>query len=154
MSTNRITRRGAHNTPSAPVNDQFSRIMRDAFGADASEMVGWYPAAEVVEKPEEFSVSLELPGMKASDVNVDFNDGMLTIRGEKSSESEKKDEERKYHVWERSYGSFLRSFEFPNTVDPESVRAEFGDGVLKVHVPKRAAGAPSGRRIPVAEQKK
>lgn len=168
MSTNRITQRGAQHPVAGAtrgsgsedvrlrarrlLEDPFSRMMRDPFDSE-SQLVGWYPAAEVMEKPDEFRVSLELAGMKASDVHVDFNEGLLTVRGEKSTESEEKDEDRKYHVWERSYGSFVRSFEFPNTVDADAVKAEFRNGVLEVHVPKRARGEPAGRRIHVAEKK-
>jgi HSP20 family protein len=98
--------------------------------------VGWSPAVEVSETENELTVTAELPGMSRDDVEIDLENNVLTIRGEKSSETEEEDRERKVHVWERRYGSFHRAFTLPRTVDADGVKAEFRDGILKVHLPK------------------
>ena len=128
--------------------------MRPPAGQALAQAFEWYPVAEVAEDAKQLAVTMELPGMKASDVNIDFSDGILTVRGEKVAEREEKDAERKFHLWERSYGTFQRSFELPAGVDGEKVAAEFGDGVLRVTIPKRTDAAPKGRRIEVAEKKR
>ena len=142
------------------------RWMREGIAPGVAHVVDWYPAAEVAEGPEDFTVTIELPGMKSKDVSVDFDEGVLTVSGEKTSERERREEKeekeakegkeargdaRKYHVWERSYGSFQRSFAFPAGVDADKIRAELKDGVLNVRVPKRAEAIERGRRITVKE---
>lgn len=130
-------------------DEPFPRWMREGMAPGVAQVVDWYPVAEVAETDKEFAVTMELPGMKAKDVNIEFNDNMLTIRGEKSAEREEK--ERKFHLWERSYGSFQRSFEFPTSVNPDAINAEFRDGVLHVHVAKRTEAAPSAKKIAINE---
>jgi HSP20 family protein len=166
MSTMRLTRRGSAYTPagstlSSEVQELQNRarrllenpfrMMTEALTPTAAPTIGWYPDAEISEDDKEFMVSLELPGMKAKDVNLDFNDGLLTIRGEKATERDEKDEALRFHLFERSYGSFMRSFELPN-VDAEKVKAEFHDGVLNIHLPKRADATVNARRIPITDK--
>lgn len=130
-----------------------SAWMRPSLAPTVAQVVDWYPAAEVAENDRQFTVSMELPGMKAPDVSIDFMDNVLTVRGEKAAEREEKDAERKLHVWERSYGSFQRAFELPTGVDGDKVTAEFADGVLRVVIPKRPDMARRGRRIEIRERK-
>lgn len=168
MATSNVPRRSAPYTPfTTPAlsreveefrnrarqlwEEPLPRWMREGMSPSVSHVVDWYPAAEVSEAAAEFTVVMELAGMKSKDVHVDFNDGVLTVRGEKSSERETKDEGRKYHVWERSYGSFQRSFAFPSGVDPERIKAGFRDGVLTVHIPKREEAVTNGRKITVKD---
>jgi HSP20 family protein len=142
------------------MRDRMRRLMQQPFGRLAPEMfpgemtqaVGWLPAVELSESPTEFTVVAELPGMKAKDVQVEFADGVLTLRGEKQEQRDERDPERRYHLWERSYGTFLRTFEFPDAIDEENLRAEHRDGVLEVHLPKKAGGKPQGRRIEVTDK--
>ena len=82
-------------------------------------------------------LEIELPGIKPSDVEVTAENGVLTIRGEKQSTSTEGNEGR-YHVVERTYGSFTRSFQLPSAVDERSIEADFEDGLLSVHIPKAA----------------
>jgi HSP20 family protein len=77
---------------------------------------------------------------------------VLTIRGEKKAERREEDDDAQYYLVERSYGGFQRSFTLPSTVDPDSVRAEFNNGVLNIHLKKQATGRPRGREIPIAAQ--
>lgn len=139
------------------MRERMRRLFQEPFGRLAPEMlsgelpqaVGWTPAVELSESEQEYTLVAELPGMDANDVHVDFADGMLTLRGEKREQGEATDRERRIHVWERSYGSFLRTFEFPSPIDDEKISAAHRDGVLEVHLPKKAGAHPRGRRIAV-----
>ena len=107
------------------------------------------PSIDVRETETELVIEAELPGLEEKDVNVTLNNGVLTLKGEKKSErQEKKDD---YHLTERSYGSFERSFRLPETVDPDKVTATFDKGVLKVALAKRPEAARAEKRIPIAK---
>ena len=117
-----------------------------------SQTIGVMPPAEIVENKNELVLTLELPGMTKKDVEVAFEDGVLAIRGEKTETRKEGDEERKYHLWERTYGSFTRSFTLPNTVDPTAIVAAFENGILTVKLPKTAEAKAKGRKIEVSEK--
>src|SRR6185437_1720534 len=85
-------------------------------------------------------LTAEMPGLKEKDVQVVLSDGVLTISGEKRAEHEQKD--KGYRFVERSYGSFSRSVELPDDIDPAKIKATIGDGVLKVVAPRRAKAEP------------
>lgn len=106
----------------------------------------WTPAVEVRETADAIEVTAELAGVKKDDVHIDYEDGVLTIRGEKSYERTSEDERR--HVHERRYGSFARAFTLPREVEVDSISASFDAGVLTVRVPK--AERAKGRRIEIA----
>jgi HSP20 family protein len=94
----------------------------------------WLPAMDLVEDGGEYVLKADLPGLSEEDVNIEVEDNVLTISGERKSEHE----ERKdgYYRVERASGSFSRSLTLPEGVDPESVRASFERGVLEVRIPK------------------
>jgi HSP20 family protein len=94
------------------------------------------PKMDATETEKEFELTFELPGLEEKDVEVNVADNVLTIRGEKKAEKEQKD--KNYRVIERSYGSFARSVELPDGIDPAAVKATITKGVLKVTVPKPA----------------
>ncbi|MCA9737010.1 MAG: Hsp20/alpha crystallin family protein [Gemmatimonadota bacterium] len=113
----------------------FNRFFTDRpLAPEGTSVSDWMPAVDVRESAEELTLTADLPGLTEKDIDIEFENGVLTIRGEKRSE-EQKDGER-YHIWERRYGSFQRSFTLPRTVKSDSVRAEFDQGVLTVHLPK------------------
>ena len=87
----------------------------------------------------------ELPGVKPEDVKLSLENNLLTIRGEKKQEAEERNE--RVHRYERSYGTFERSFVLPSTVDGEKISADYQNGVLTVVVPKAERARP--REIPV-----
>jgi HSP20 family protein len=95
------------------------------------------PSMDVTETDKEIEVTAELPGLEEKDVEINYADGTLTIRGEKKAEKEEKNKTR--HVIERSYGSFARTLELPAGVDPSKIKASISKGVLKVTVEKPAA---------------
>ncbi|WP_296069940.1 Hsp20/alpha crystallin family protein [uncultured Agrobacterium sp.] len=110
---------------------------------------GWStaPAVDLVEKEEAYEVTAECPGLDAKNVDVKFSNGLLTIRGEKSEEKE--DKQKEYHLSERRYGSFQRSFSLPNHVDADKITATFEKGVLTVKLPKSPEAKKNERKIEV-----
>jgi HSP20 family protein len=94
------------------------------------------PRMNVTETDTIIELTAELPGLEEKDVDINYADGVLTIRGEKKSEKEETD--KNYRLLERSYGSFSRAIELPSGVDPASVKATLTKGVLTVTVPKPA----------------
>lgn len=118
-----------------------------------SQAIGFMPAMEVVETPEELVLTAELPGIAKEHVDITIEDDVLTIRGEKAEERKEGDEERKYHLWERSYGSFQRSFTLPLTVDPVKINAVFDKGILTVKLPKTEGAKAKGRKVEIVEKK-
>jgi HSP20 family protein len=102
---------------------------------------------DVSETDTSVDISVELPGMEESDVEVSISGGMLTISGEKSREETK--EEGAVHVHERSYGSFRRSFRLPQDADADKVAASFEKGVLTVSVPKLPTKKAAAKKIKV-----
>ena len=106
------------------------------------------PAVDIVEKDKAFEVTAELPGLSESDVDVKVADNRLVITGEKKEEHERDD--KGYHLSERNYGSFMRSFSLPEGVDSGKIDATFKNGVLKVTLPKTAGAARKPeKKIPV-----
>jgi len=98
------------------------------------------PAMDVADSDDRYVITVELPGGRREDVQVELQEGMLTIRGEKKSEREEKKEKRRYI--ERSYGSFSRSFRLPADADADRLDASFKDGVLTITIPKSEAAKP------------
>ncbi|OGX85615.1 Hsp20/alpha crystallin family protein [Hymenobacter glacialis] len=92
------------------------------------------PQVDAYETDKGYEIEVSLPGLKQEDIKVDFQQGRLTISGERQFKNEQTD--RRYHIVESSYGSFQRSFQLPNTVEPRHIQAQFEDGVLRVLVPK------------------
>lgn len=105
------------------------------------------PAVDLVEKDGQYEITAELPGMDEKNVEVKIANGVLTIRGEKAEE--KKEERKDYHLSERSYGSFQRSFRLPDNVDADKIEAHFAKGVLSVALPKAAAAAANEKKIDI-----
>jgi len=95
----------------------------------------WVPAVNVEEEADELILTAELPGTIEEDVHLEIEDNILTIRGEKR-ESREGDDKRSFHVWERSYGSFQRTFTLPESVTTDEIKAEFDNGILTVRMPK------------------
>ncbi|MBX6365638.1 MAG: Hsp20/alpha crystallin family protein [Gemmatimonadetes bacterium] len=115
----------------------------------ATDMLGWSPVVDLVDAGEEYVLSAEIPGVKPEDVDVEFIDGVLTLRGTKKAEYEAKGS--KYHLFERGYGAFERSFRLPPSIEPEGIKAEFEDGVVTVHIPKMKAAVAKKIEIAVAK---
>jgi len=94
----------------------------------------WIPPMDLVETADEFVLRADLPGLAESDVNIEFEDNVLTVSGERKAEHEERSEG--YYRVERAAGAFARSLTLPDGIDPDSVRARFDRGVLEVRIPK------------------
>jgi HSP20 family protein len=105
------------------------------------------PHVDVSETDKGYEISAELPGMDEKDINVEVKDDVLTVSGEKKEESEK--EAKDYHVSERRFGSFRRSFRLPSGVNQDKLSADFKKGVLKIALPKSAESQKKSRKIDV-----
>ena len=108
----------------------------------------WAPLVDISEDDKEYLIKAELPEVKREDVKVTAEEGTLTITGERKFEKEEKG--KKYHRVERSYGSFVRNFSFPDDASPAKVSAEFKDGVLSVHLAKTEKAKPQQIEVKVA----
>ena len=106
----------------------------------------WVPAVDVAETQEKIVVRAEVPGMKQEDIQIEFENGLLTIRGERQVE---KSEGMTWHRVERVYGNFSRAFTLPRTVDPEKISAAYREGILEIDVPKKEEAKPKNIRIEV-----
>jgi len=132
---------------------QVLRAFNSAFPTSPSFPFGafintdWVPPVNVEETADSILVTTELPGVSPDDVEIEVEENVLTIRGEKHEEREEENAERHMHISERITGSFNRSFTLPRKVDVEGIDADFGDGVLRVSVPK--APETRARRIEV-----
>ena len=120
------------------------------FGSSGGRGFTLSPHVDVKETDKEIVVEAELPGMDEKDISLALQDGVLTIRGEKKHEYDV--EKENYRVMERRYGSFQRSLRLPDTVDEDKVEAGFGNGVLKVIVPKRPEAIGKQRTIPITKR--
>ncbi len=98
----------------------------------------WLPAVNVEESGDELVLTAEVPGMNRDDIELELENNVLSIRGEKSEERKEGEEGKRYHLWERRHGSFQRSFTLPRSVRPEDIAAEYRDGILTVRMPKAA----------------
>jgi HSP20 family protein len=131
-----IRRRGDVFNDLSGIQQEMNRLFDEFFGERRQELAEgtWLPAVDVSETGEEIVVRAELPGLSKDDIELNIQDNVLTLKGEKKQE--KKEEKENYHRVERSYGSFSRSFTLPAGVDPENVQATFKDGVLVIALPK------------------
>jgi HSP20 family protein len=138
-------------TTSSPIfglRREIDRLFEDTFARDGSN---WTPAVDIRETASDIRVDLELPGLKPEDVEITTENGLLTIRGEKKTER-KEGEDSRYHVVERSYGSFMRSFTLPQGVDESQIQADFDSGILSVRIPKAALPQPKRIQISANQQ--
>lgn len=133
-------------TPTAQWNpfrefeDRFGRVFA-GLPADPEWNVGaWTPAIDIHEDENQYTLKADLPGIKKEDLSLTVVENVVTIKGERKQEMEKK--EKGYHRIERSYGSFQRAFQIPGGVDANKVEASFENGVLTVALPKPEAAKP------------
>ncbi|MGC1870290.1 MAG: Hsp20/alpha crystallin family protein [Acidobacteriaceae bacterium] len=106
------------------------------------------PPVDIYEDANHIVLKLEVPGMKLEDFNIQLENNALTVRGERRFEKETKEEN--YHRVERRYGSFARVFTLPNTLDSESVKANYDAGVLTIELGKRAEAKPKQIKVSVS----
>ena len=105
------------------------------------------PAVDVIESEKGYEITADLPGMEEKNIEIKVTDGVLTMTGERQEEKEEK--KKDYYLQERSFGSFQRSFELPESVDPEKIEASFKKGVLTVKLPKKPEAQKPAKKIEV-----
>lgn len=108
---------------------------------------GAYPAVDVTEKDNEYLLDADVPGLNEADIDIDFHNNVLTLKGEKKIEKETKDIDA-VRV-ERSYGSFCRDIMFDEEIDKESIKANLKNGVLHIELAKKEKGRTSHKKIPI-----
>jgi HSP20 family protein len=119
--------------------DRLNRMFADFYGEAFGQ--GWVPPVDIFETDEhEVVLKAELPEMKREDIDVTFENGVLTIRGERKHDQDTRRES--YHRSERYHGAFSRSFTLPNTADATRINATYKDGVLTIRIPQREEAKP------------
>lgn len=134
----------------AALQERMNRIFDVTFSSasrheDEGLSATWTPPVDVLEKRDRIVLTAELPGFAEDQVQLRFEDGVLTLEGERRFEKEV--DEARYHCVERSYGRFSRSFRLPANVDEEGISATFVNGLLVVELPKREEARPKSIRI-------
>jgi HSP20 family protein len=115
------------------------RLWSDAFNhlleSQRAQSSSWAPAVDIHEEENHYVVKADIPGIDPKDIEITMEEGTLTIQGERVSSLE--DSDKGVHRIERSYGSFVRKFSFPNNVDVDGIQASGKDGVLVINLPKQ-----------------
>ncbi|HZD41724.1 MAG TPA: Hsp20/alpha crystallin family protein, partial [Terriglobales bacterium] len=111
------------------------------------KMPDWSPLVDIIEDDHEYLFKADLPEMRRDDVKVTIENGVLYISGERKTEKE--ETKRKFHRLERFFGTFERTFTVPENADTTKIKAEFHDGVLQVHLPKRPMPKPQAIEVKV-----
>jgi len=131
------------------LRNEMDRLWDEYFGAGRRGLQpleeAWLPAVDVSESEDKITVKAEIPGLEAKDIDISMSGDTLTIKGEKKTETEEKEEN--YHVVERSYGSFRRVMKLPAMVDADKVEATYKNGVLTVVLPKKEEVKPKAIEI-------
>ena len=140
----------------AGLQSRIDRLFEDTLGrgrglwgvGETLEGTTWAPAVDIVETDNEIVLKADLPGIDPKDVDIQVHDGTLTLRGERKFESDVKEDDCRRI--ERVYGSFVRSFSLPQTVDSEHVSANYRNGVLELKLPKRLEAKPKQIKVAVS----
>ena len=132
----------------ARMQEDLGRVFDDRWTVRSGESVGWTPAVDIYEDEEALTLRFELAGVEPKDVDIRFENGTLTLKGERKLEKE--DQRDNYHRVELSYGTVTRSFSLPGTIDAEKIRAESKNGVLTVQLPKKAEAKPKSIQVKVS----
>jgi HSP20 family protein len=135
------------------LQERMSRLFGESYRPQTEEdwALGgsWAPAVDIYEQENNIVIKAEVPGVDPKDVDIRLENNVLTIKGERKFDNEVKKEN--YHRVERAYGVFTRSFTLPTVVDPNAIKAEYKDGVLRVTLPKREEAKPKQIQISVAK---
>ncbi len=105
------------------------------------------PAVNIAENEAGFELELAAPGMKKEDFNIEVDKNVLTISNETTSSSEEENKEKNFSRREFYYSSFKRSFNLPETVNTEAIKAAYNDGILKLEIPKKEEALPKPKRM-------
>lgn len=128
-----------------PFDRQIDKLLNDTLGLVSRSATAWAPRCNVYEDAQRFVVEAALPGMDAKEIDIQVEDGVLTVSGERPGQAE--ESARTYLVKEIGLGAFSRAFTLPTNVDQGKVSAAYQHGVLKIELPKREETKP--RRITI-----
>jgi HSP20 family protein len=132
----------------ASLHEQLNRVFGEGSNRhEESNLTTWAPAVDIVETEHELVVKADLPDIDPKDLDIRVENNILTIRGERKFEKQEND--GNYLRVERAYGAFARSFSLANTVDSEAIKAEYQNGVLTLHIPKREEAKPKQIKVTV-----
>ena len=134
------------NSLQSDMNRLFNTVFDAPSGTSGSVMRRWMPPMDLVEGADHFVLRADLPGMSEEDIQIEFEDGILTVSGERRAEHDEREEG--FHRVERSFGTFSRSLTLPKGVDADAVSASVDRGVLEIRIPKPEQRKP--RRINIA----
>ncbi len=123
--------------------DTVARLM-----SDQSTTRPWAPAVDILETDNELVLKADVPGVELQDIDIQIENGTLTLKGQRKFATEEKN--KGFHRLERSYGSFVRYFTVPDTVDAEHVQADFHNGVLTVTLPKKEIAKPKAIKVQIS----
>lgn len=153
MAITRYARRSPFHAPWLEVEDMSNRLHRlftEASDGEEPRRSDWSPMVGVEETSDELLLTAEIPGMSIEDIEIEVENNILTLKGEKKEEREE-GENRRYHLWERKHGSFQRTFTLPRAIKAEKITANLKDGVLFIQIPK--APEAKSRKIAVKTEK-
>src|SRR5690242_21483387 len=135
------------------LQDRMNRLFRDSFGDQDQSLAtsSFAPPVDVYEDEHNIALKIEVPGIDEKDIDVRIENNTLTVHGERKFDKDEKEDN--YRRIERHYGSFTRTFTLPNTVDTDSVSANYEKGVLKVKLAKKAEAKPKQIKVNVGSEK-
>jgi len=113
---------------------EMEAIFPTSWLSDEFGMGRWEPAVDILDNKDKIVIKAELPGVDKKDIKIDLKDHVLTLKGERSYENEVKEDN--YYHRERTFGKFQRSFRLPLDLDPDKIKADYQDGVLRIEIPK------------------
>jgi HSP20 family protein len=135
-------------SPVFSLRREIDRLFDDTIGGNGGRTAStWTPSVDVRESANELTLAFEMPGIAPDQIEVTTDNGVLTVRGEKREERKEGDDSQ-FHLVERSYGAFSRSFQLPKNLDESGIEASFENGVLTVRIPK--AALPQPKKIEVS----
>lgn len=146
--------------PMLQLHNEIDRMFEDFFGGfdlpdfglgktwDSMTRTGLFkPNLDISETDKEYNIAVELPGVDEKNIELELTGNALKIKGEKKQETEKKD--KNYHCMERSYGSFQRVLSLPDDADPETISAEYKNGIMTIKVPRKPELKPDVKKIEI-----
>jgi HSP20 family protein len=130
---------------------EVNRLFSRTGNGDVTERQSWTPSVDVIETDDTIELKAELAGMDPKDINIEVQDNVLTVSGERRFEEEVKED--KYYRIERRYGSFTRAIALPQTADESKIQAKYENGVLEVTIPKTEVAKPKKISVAVGSSK-
>jgi HSP20 family protein len=135
------------------IHDRMNRLFQEGFGSSREEGLStsaFLPPADVYEDENHINLKLEVPGIDEKDLDIRVENNQLVIKGERKFEKEEKEEN--FRRVERQYGSFVRTFALPASVDPNNIDANYDKGVLNINMPKRAEAKPKQIQVGIGKK--